>query len=351
MKTSSAQPRRSLSLPVQVLLTVLIVVTLGPILLVMVTWGSLAIYFSNLPWEPVRLGLAVVFAIAALGAFAFLPRRLRTLVWFLGAYALVVVWFLMIPASNDRDWMPSVARVPHAIVDGHEVMVFDIRNFEYRSETDFTPRYYDRTFDLDKLKHVDFILSSWGVEDIVHTMLSFGFEGGNHLALSIETRLEKGEPQAAIRGLFKQYELIYIFADERDLFRLRTNFRKEKVWVYPTNATPEQARALFLDIIKTANQLYEKPRYYNTLCDNCTTGIVPHLRNIGLHQPFDIRLILNGFTDQLALDAGWVSSDLPHKTEQDMVKIREAHFVNPYAQATDATHDYSKRIRAHFADR
>jgi Domain of unknown function (DUF4105) len=330
---------------------VLIVATLVPVLLLMVTWASLAIFFSNLPWEPVRLALAIVFPTGVVAAFAFLPRRRRTLVWFLGAFGLVVVWFWLIPASNNRDWKPSVAREPHAIVDGNKVAVFDIRDFQYRSETDFTPHYYDKTFDLDKLKGVDFVLCSWGIKDIVHTMLSFDFDGGDHLALSIETRLEKGQPQTAIRGLFKQYELIYILADERDLFRVRTNFRKEKMWLYPTNATPEQARALFLDVIKTVNRLYEKPQFYNTLCDNCTTGIVPHLRHIGLHLPFDFRLILNEWTDQMALDAGWISSDLPHKTDQDMVKIREAHFVNKYAEATDASHDYSKRIRAHFTDR
>lgn len=354
METSSPPVERKLSLPVRVFLTVLLIATLGPIVLLMVTWASFAIYYSNLPWEPVRVGLAWTFFIGTLGAFAFLSRRLRTLYWFLGAFGVVVIWFLLIPASNDRNWMESVAREPHAEIEGNRVRVYDIRTFEYRSETDFTPRYYDKTFDLDKLKQVDFILSSWGVADIVHTMLSFGFEGDDHLAVSIETRREKGEPQEAVRGLFKQYELIYILADENDLFRLRTNFRKppEKLFVYPTNATPEQARALFLDIIKTANRLHDHPQYYNTLCDNCTTGIVPHLRNIGLQLPFDLRMIVNGFTDQLGLEHGWLSSTLPYKTAADMVKIREAHFVNPYVRAADATAgDYSKRIRAHFTDR
>lgn len=351
METSSLHPERRLPLSLRVLIGVLVIATLVPILLLMLTWATFAIYYSNLPWAPVRVALAAVFAVAVVGAFMFLPGRVRTLMWFLGAFSMVVVWFLLIPASNNRDWMPDVARESHATIEGNKVKVFDIRDFEYRSLTDFTPRYYDKTFDLDKLEHVDFILSSWGVEDIVHTLLSFGFSDGDHLVVSIETRREKGEPQEAIRGLFKQYELIYILADERDVLRVRTNFRKEKVYVYPTNATPEQARALFLDIIKTVNRLYEHPQFYNTLCDNCTTGIVPHLRNIGLHQPFDIRLILNGLTDQLAIQAGWVYSHLPHKTAQDMVKVREAHFVNPYAQATDAAHDYSKRIRAHFTDR
>jgi len=351
METSSLHPERRLSLSVRILIGILVLATVVPILLLMVTWASLAIYYSNLPWALGRLALAAAFAIAVVAAFVILPGRLRTLMWFLGAFGVVVGWFLLIPASNDRDWTVDVAREPHATIEGNKIAIFDIRDFEYRSETDFTPRYYDKTFDLDKLQRVDFILSSWGVENIVHTMLSFGFEGGNHVAVSIETRREKGEPQEAVRGLFKQYELIYILADERDVLRVRTNFRKEKVYVYPTNATPEQARALFLDIIKTANRLHEHPQFYNTLCDNCTTGIVPHLRNIGLHQPFDIRLILNGLTDQLAIQAGWVNSSLPHKTAQDMVKVREAHFVNPFAQATDAAHDYSKRIRAHFTDR
>ncbi|MHC4077554.1 MAG: Lnb N-terminal periplasmic domain-containing protein [Planctomycetota bacterium] len=359
METSSLHPDRRLPKAARILLWILVIATVVPILLLMGTWATLAIYFSNLPWPSVRLGLAVLFAVGVVAAFAFLPGRLRTLTCYLGAFVIVVIWFLLIPASNERDWTPDVARAPHAEIDGSKVTVFDIRNFDYRSTEDFTPTYYNKTFDLDDLKHVDFILSSWGVEDIVHTMLSFGFEGGDYLALSIETRrelvpTEKGpgkEPQSAIRGLFKQYELIYVLADEHDLLRLRTNFRKEKVCVYPTNATPEQARALFLDILATVNRLHEEPQFYNTLCDNCTTGIVPHLRNIGLHQPFDIRLILNGLTDQLAIEAGWVNSSLPHKTPQDMRKVREAHYVSPYAQASDGDLDYSKRIRAHFTDR
>ncbi|MHC4851490.1 MAG: Lnb N-terminal periplasmic domain-containing protein [Planctomycetota bacterium] len=351
METSSVHPNLSLPKAARTLLWLVVIATVVPSLLLMGTWATLAIYFSNLPWPSVRFGLAALFAVSVVTAFAFLPGRLRTLTCYLGAFVIVAIWFLLIPASNERDWTPDVARAPHAEIEDNKVTLFDIRNFDYRSTTDFTPAYYDKTFDLDGLKRVDFILSSWGVEGIVHTMLSFGFAGGDQLAVSIETRREQGESQTAIRGLFKQYELIYVLADERDLLRLRTNFRKEKVYVYPTNATPEQARALFLDILATVNRLHEEPQFYNTLCDNCTTGIVPHLRNIGLQQPFDIRLILNGLTDQLAIEAGWVNSSLPHKTPQDMAKVREAHYVNPYAEATDSGEDYSKRIRAHFTDR
>ncbi len=360
METSSFHPERRLPISARILLLILAVVTVVPIVLLMATWATLAIYFSNLPWVPVRLGLAVVFAVAVVGAFLFLPGRIRTLMWFCGAFAVVLTWFLLIPASNDREWLPDVARQPHATIDDDQVTVHDIRNFEYRSTTDFTPRYYDRTFDLNGLKSVDFILSSWGVKNIVHTMLSFGFEGGDHLAVSIETRREKTdplnrgrssgmEPQSAIRGLFKQYELIYVLADERDLLRLRTNFRNEKVYVYPTNATPEQARALFMDILTTVNRLYENPQFYNTLCDNCTTGLVPHLRNIGLHQPFEIRLLMNGLTDQLALEAGWLKSNLPVGATH--AAMRKAHYVNPFAQDASGGQTYSKRIRAHFTDR
>ena len=134
----------------------------------------------------------------------------------------VLVWFFSLKPSNDRDWMPDVAKVAWVQVDGDRLTVHNIRNFEYRSETDFTPRWEDRTYDLSRLRSFDFMLVYWGSPSIAHAMVSFGFDDGQYLAVSIETRKEKPKSYSTVQGFFRQYELIFIFADERDVIGLRT---------------------------------------------------------------------------------------------------------------------------------
>jgi hypothetical protein len=305
-------------------------------------WAILAIRFSNLPSEDLRIGLAAVFALAPLIALAALPRRRRTLALLGAACAAVAIWFAAIPASNDRDWIPENSREVSAEFAGDRVTIRNLRNFVYRSETDFDARYVERSYDLSRLKSVDFVKSHWdGLVDVAHTMFSFGFEDGEYLAISVETRRERGEPQGALRGLFKQYELIYIVADERDLIRLRTNYRGEDVYLYPTQTSPDEARTLLVSILERANQLAVEPEFYNSLLDNCTTGLLPHFWKIRPNRRFDIRLLMNGHTDELALEGGWIASEL------SIEELREFHHVNQYVSGVDDPSDFSFRIRPH----
>jgi Domain of unknown function (DUF4105) len=175
----------------------------------MTAWAALAIYYSDLPGEPLRLGLAAAFALGALGAFLFLPHRRRTLLGFGAAFALLLLWWMSIEPSNERDWQTEVAVLPHATIDGDLVTLHNVRNFDYRTEQDFVPRYDNRTFDLRKLDGVDLIAVYWAGDAIAHIMVSFGF-AGDHVAFSIETRKEKTESYSSIAGLFRQYELIYV---------------------------------------------------------------------------------------------------------------------------------------------
>ena len=252
-------------------------------------WAALAIYYSNLGGEPLRLGLAAAFALGTLGAFLFLPNRRRTLVGFGAAFAVVLLWWLSIEPSNERDWQPEVAVLPYATQDGDLVTLHNVRNFDYRTEQDFVPRYDDRTFDLRQLDAVDLIAVYWAGDAIAHIMVSFGF-GGDHVAFSIETRKEKGEAYSSIAGFFKRYELIYVVGDERDLIRVRTDYRRpeEQVYLYRTRARPENARRLFLEYVAKINQLKEQPEFYNTLTTNCTTDVWSLVR--ALHGPAAARL-------------------------------------------------------------
>lgn len=344
---ATAKPKPKIPRIIRIRVETALFLAITPCVLVMTLWATLALNFSNIPGEWFRMILAGAFALGTVGAFTLVRNRLRTLLWWLAVFGVIVIYWILIPASNDRDWTIDVAKEPHAKIDGDNVTIYGIRNFDYRHDPKAKltfvqiPRYYDHTYDLNDLETVDFVLSSWGVKDVVHTLFTFRFKNAANVVLSVETRREKGQPQTAIRGLYKQYEIIYILGTEEDILRLRTNFRdpREQVYLYPTNATKKQTRDLFLDILKTVNRLKTHPTFYNTICDNCTTGLVPHLRHIGLHLPFDMRLILNGLTDQLALQAGWIASDLPYS------ELRQHFHVNPYVQDLKDPKDYSEAVR------
>jgi len=230
---------------------VLLVMLLILIVTGMTGWGTLFLWLSNLPGEPIRIALAGIFAIGTLASFLFLKKRWRTLLVFLGVFAALVIWFFSLRPSNTRQWITQDAVLATATVNGRRVEIKNIRNFDYRTETDFTPRYYDKTFDLDKLESVDLITVYWGSPAIAHVIASFGFGGNDFVDFSIELRPEKGEINSFIRTFFRKYELMYVVADERDVIRLRTNYRqpREQVHIYRTRLPIENQRKLFLSYV------------------------------------------------------------------------------------------------------
>jgi uncharacterized protein DUF4105 len=251
-----------------------------------------------------------------------------------------VLWWLSIPPSQDRDWQPDVAVLPSATFTGDQVTIHNIRNNDYRSETDYTVRYYDKTFDLATLRSVDLFLSYWGSPYIAHTIMSFGFEGGDYVAISIETRKEKGEEYSAIKGFFKQYELIYIVADERDLVRLRTNYRGEDVYLYHLRGPTGVARNLLMAYLQDINQLTEHPAWYNALSENCTTAIYRLVRPYTIRSWWSWKLFVNGYMDELAYENGAVDTTLP------FAEFKARSRINERAKAADNAVDFSTRIRA-----
>jgi len=213
--------------------------------------------------------------------------------------------------SNDRDWIPEQARLAWAEFAGDRVTIRNIRNFRHISEGQWEADYYDRTFRLSELRSVDFLVIPFASSpDLAHTMLSFGFEGERYVAVSVESRREKGETYDAVLGLLNRYELIYVVGDERDLVQLRTNIWLDDVYLYRTQASPELAQRLFVDVMRRVNQLAERPEFYNTLTNNCTTNIVEHVnRLLPGRVPLDRRILLNGRSDRLAFELGLLSAD------------------------------------------
>src|SRR6266481_6078325 len=269
----------------------------------MSAWGGLAIYYSNLPGEWLRKVLAVAFVLfgaALLIWYFFSAKRILPLFIFCAAFLLLVGWWSTIPAMQDRDWAPEYAKLTHATINGDLVTIYNIRNFDYRTETDFTPRYYDKTFDLRQLDSVDVIASYLMGDAIAHVFLSFGFAGKDFLSISIETRRQRHQSYSTIAGFFKQYELYYVVADERDLIRVRTNYRqpREDVYLYRAQIPRENVLRLFLDYVRRINELKDHPAFYNTLTTNCTTAVLVHTRVNPGSPPFSWKVLPSGYTPQ-----------------------------------------------------
>ena len=305
-----------------------------------VTWSALALWFDGPASRPLAAAMAACIPVFALLLISLIrPFRLALLVCLLPVVA-IAAWWISIPPSNQRDWSPDVARLPRATFDGNRVTIQNVRNFQYRSETDYDQHWETRTFDLDKLQGVDLFISFWGPTLIAHTFTSWQFADGQHIAVSIETRKEKGEPYSALRGFFRQYELYYVVADERDLVGLRTNIRGEQVYLYRLRAPAPTARALLLDYLKDINQLKDHPSWYNALTDNCTTTIRYHAKNVAAGRPFDWRILANGYLDALAYQRGQIDTELP------FAELKARSNITEKAKAADDSLDFSALIRA-----
>lgn len=308
---------------------------------VLLGWMALAIYFDFLLLGPpgLRAGLGALVPVGAAVALVFVRPIRRVVAGVLGAFVVVLAVWLAIPPSNARDWQPDVATLPYADIDGDRVTVHNVRNAEYRTEADYTVRLEDRVLDLSKLRSLDLFLIYWGSPLIAHTIMSWGFEGDQYLAISIETRKEKGEEYSALRGFFRQYELTFVVADERDVVRLRTNIRGEDVYVYRLDVSPADARWFLLQYLQKINELRDRPQWYNALTENCTTAIM-HLAGADARRSWwSWRLIVNGYFDELAYDLGAIDRSLPFAV------LKAKSHANERAKAAHDDPRFSVRIR------
>lgn len=242
--------------------------------------------------------------------------------------------------SNTRDWSPDQAVLARATIEGDRVTVENVRNFSYRTETDYTPRYETRSYDLGRLDSLWFVVERFGpAPAIAHTFLSFGF-GEEYVSVSVEIRKERGETYSPLAGLLRQYELMYVIADERDVIGLRTNLRGDPVYLYPAKATREQIRRVFLGMLERANRLAAAPEFYDTLSNNCTSNIVSHVNAIAPRTiPFSYKTLMPAYTDQLAHELGLIPNDLPFPT------VRAAHRIDEIARAAPLGPNFSARVR------
>jgi hypothetical protein len=312
------------------------VIVTGFILLAGSLWAFGALWF-DFPQAGARRVVAAGFGLLVVLVTLFVRSRWRARLIIAVAIALVIGWWNTLQPLQDRDWKPEVARTAFATLEGDVVTLHNVRNFEYRTEEDFTPHYETRRLDLKNLLGMDLFVNFWGSPYMAHPIVSFDFGSDGHVCFSIETRPERDEQYSALGGLYRQFELIYVVADERDVIRLRTNYRKgEDTYLYRLKAP--HVRQGFLEYIRTLNELHESPRWYNAITDNCTSAIRQQ-RAAADRAPWDWRMLVNGFGEQLLYQRGSIDTSLPFP------RLKQLSHINERAKAANDAPDFSARIR------
>lgn len=299
-------------------------------------WGGGALWFQAAP------AMAVAWGGFSLATQVLWWRRgnARVLLPWLAALALMMGWWSTIKPSHDRVWADDVARMVTGRVQGSVVTLDQVRNFDWRSDSDYTQRWEPRSYDLNRLQSVDVAMSYWMGPVIAHTLVSFGFADGRYLTFSIEIRKERGESFDAIAGFFKRFETVLIAADERDILRVRTNVRGEDMYLYRLKMPPEAMRSLFLSYLDEGAQLKRRPRFYNTLIANCTTIVFEMARRIDPGLPLDWRLLASGYLDRYLFDIGALAG------QGGFDALRQQAHITGKAKAAGQTADFSSGIRS-----
>ncbi|MEK6642807.1 MAG: DUF4105 domain-containing protein [Planctomycetota bacterium] len=307
-------------------------------------WMGLAVCYADVHAPTPRTGRALLVGLVACCVLILVRPRRIALALFALLFAGVLIWFACLQPSNQRDWSEDVAVLPEAIIEDNRVTLRHIRNFEYRSEQDYSPAYYDATFDLSRLRSIDLVVSFWSSPLIAHTLLSFGFDEDRYVAISIETRKEKTESYSSVQGFFRRYDLIYVTADERDAIGARTNSRGEQVYLYRLRMSRDKMRRVFLDYAWKLNALRNKPEFFNTLTSNCTTAMWEHLRCTPPDPPLSPSMILSGYTPEYAYRIGLIDHSMPF----DQLERRSR--INDLAVVADHAPDFSKQVRRRLID-
>jgi hypothetical protein len=304
-------------------------------------WGFFALTYGSWP-RGVCVTLAVIYGASHLAVLLLAPLR-RVALGCAVAFLLPLLAFQLMRPSNERVWQPDVAQQPFAEITGDQVTVHNVRNCTYLSETNFTAVFETRRYDLSKLRSADIFLADWGLHKVAHAMISFGFDDGQYLCFSIETRKEVGEQYSAFKGLFRQYEVIFIAGDERDLVRLRTNYRQgETVRLYRmVKAPPQAVRGVFMDYMSRINSLKRKPEWYNAVTENCMVGFFQIARQHAAagRGRWHWSVLLNGYADRHAYENGALDASLPFD------ELRRRSIINERAQAAGDSPAFSRLIR------
>lgn len=320
---------------------------LGVLLSAGITVWALAALHFDFPNQRARMVLPVLYGLVLAGALWFFKTGIGRFTACVIGFLVVLTWWLSLKPSNTREWQPDVAQTPWAEFHDGFVTIHNMRDCSYKAEFDYTCEWKTRSVEISKINGADLFLTYWGSPWIAHPIVSFTIEGEDPIAMSIETRKEVGETYSAIRGFFRYYELIYIISDERDVVRLRTNYRHgEEVYLFHTLTPPVIAQAVFVDYLRRANELRNKPEWYNALTDNCTTNVAVHFRDVqkrGTHllPRWDWREMLNGKADEMLYENGDLATG-----GLSFAELKQRAHINDAARAANDDPNFSARVRA-----
>ncbi|MGA2397603.1 MAG: DUF4105 domain-containing protein [Steroidobacteraceae bacterium] len=321
------------------MIPILATLLLSLIVVMVAAWGALAL------WYQLRRGIRalcatlwMVFGLASVGGLWWGHRGAGVALFAL-AHGLLLIWWRRLTPSNDRDWTDDVAQTVRGKIEGTVVTLDKVRDFDWRSETDYTPRWTTRSYDLTRLRSLDMIVSYWARPSIAHMLISFGFGENNHVVFSVEIRRQKHQTFSEIGGFFKEFELIVIAAHERDIVRLRTNVRREDTYLFRMSFQPEVMRALFLAYVAEANALAREPRFYHTITGNCTTVLYRMLKRIVRRLPFSYRVLLSGYMPEYFYGIGYLDQRYP------LEELRTFGYVSERGRIADESPTYSADMR------
>lgn len=303
-------------------------------------WGGFALWYRAPGGRATKsLGLLGWAALSLTLSIAFWRGWAPALPAFAVQYAGLLIWWRRIAPSNDRIWADDVARMTTGTIDGNRVTLRNVRNFDWRSDSDYTQRWETRSYDLDRLISVDMIMSYWIGPAIAHMLISFGFDTGAQLVFSVEVRRSRDQAFSEIGGFFKAFELIIIAAEERDVIRVRTNIRREEAYLYRVRMPRPAMRTLLQSYIEQANDLVRKPRFYNTVTVNCTTLVYHMMKHIVGRLPLDYRLIFSGYLPAYVYRVGGL--DQRHSLRE----LRTLGHISGRAVESDRSESFSADIR------
>jgi hypothetical protein len=303
-------------------------------------WGSFALWYQIPGGQPLKaLSVLLWAACSAATLIALWQGRGAGLLLFALAFAGLLIWWTRLQPTNDGIWADDVGRITAGTVDGNRITLHNVRNFDWRSTAEYTQRWETRSYDLDRLRSVDMIMSYWTIPAVAHMLISFGFDDGTYVAFSVEIRRQKTQEFSEIGGFFKEFELSIIAADERDVIRVRTNIRGEEDYLYQLRMPLSAMRSLFLGYVGEANRLVATPRFYNTISVNCTTLVYHMMKRIVGYLPLDYRLLLTGYLPEYVYRVGGLNQQ--HSIEE----LRARGRITDRARQADRSPNFSQEIR------
>jgi hypothetical protein len=313
----------------------------------MTAWAVAALYF-DLSFKRLPMLTPIVYLVVIVAATCWVRTHARKMLVCFAGFLIVLGCWLSLKPSNDRPWRLDNAQTPWAEVEGDRVTIHNFRHCYYRRVDDFTCEWLTKTVLLSQLRGVDLFVDYWGSPWMAHPIVSFQFGDDDYVAASIEARYQVGQSYSAIRSMFRQFTIIYVLASERDLVRLRTNYRSgEDVYLFHSVATPEWSRLLFLQYLQRANLLRDEPRWFNVVTNNCTTNIFAQMEATG-HLPagssrYSWWILVNGRAPEMLHRGGNFAGNLPFD------ELKKRAYINPVAVTIEDAPEFSRKIRVNRA--